>query len=401
MKIKTKTNIAAIALLTLFLPIASEYVFGATTAWSDVSGQNGKNGLASSGKANETDIVVSESEKIYAAFQDKKEQIVVRGFDRSNWSDLADHSGLNYLTRKGRNPTLATKGEAVYAAYADWQAGKKARVKKWDGSNWSDLADADHPLGYISDLQGFEPVLCFDGSGENLYAAFRDEANGERIKVMKWNDGSGWSNVSDENNSDGLVSGAVASEADIKASKINDDIFIAFEDRANGNRIQVKKWNGTSWQALSDENHPDGFANSVAGFSPSIDTDGSGNLHLAYTGNNGKNTYVHKWNGVNWEDVGGGIAVRGRTIESTIVVDARGYAYLAYSQKTKSGWRMRLKVRTGNQWVDLKFKGNKNISRGKGRGDPSLAVSGNTVYASYTDARQKNRARVKMLNFEP
>lgn len=370
-------------------------------SWMDVSGSGGKNGLISSRKGAETNIAVSESGEIYAAFQDKRDRVFVREFDGSKWIDFPGDSKNNYLARNGDKPAMAARGNDLYLAYKDLDAGRRARVKKWNGASWSDLADANHSLGFISSLEGFEPALCFDKSGENLYAAFRDEVSGQRIKAMKWSDSSGWQAMADGNNPDGLVSNSVASEVDIKASKLNDDMYIAYEDIANGGRIRVRKWDGANWQDLSDSNHSGGIASSIAGYSPSIDLDNFGNLYLVYTGKNANNTYIHKWDGNNWNNIGDGVAVRGKTIESIITTDSRGYLYLAYSQKTKGAWHVRAKVWNSSRWLDARDGKSENISRGKGKGDPSLATFENRLYMSFTDARNKNRARVKMLNFAP
>lgn len=399
-----RKKIAAIsAVLALSFAVASEKSFGAVSSWSDISGAGGKNGLISDKKSGETDIAVSEGGEIFAAYQYGNKKAQVKKYDGTRWIELADANNPHGLisAKKGGNPTLATQDGEVYAAFMDNANGTRTRVKKWDGAVWTDLSDGAHPSGLISAMKGFEPVLCFDKSGENLYAAFRDEAGGQKIKVMKWNESSGWSDVADESNADGLISGGVASEVELKSSKINDDVYAAFEDRVNGGRIRAKKWNGSSWQDLSDGNHPEGLVSSVAGFSPAIEPDSLGNLFLIYTGKNGKNTYIHKWNGSNWEDVGGGVAIVGKTLESTMTIDDRSLLYLAFSQKTKSGWRVRTKIWNGSSWLDAKDGKSQNISKGKGMGDPALAAFENRLYMSFTDARHKNKARVKMLNFEP
>jgi len=401
MKTKARTKIIAFSLVSLLMLGAAEPAFGAQTIWTDVSGRTARNGLISPKRGNETNIVVSETGKIFAAFQDKRERIFVMEFSQGKWLNLPDGKNSGFIARNGRNPFLASGGNDIYASYTDLDKGKRARVRKWNGSEWSDLADASHPEGCISQLQGFEPVLAFDKSGENLYAAFRDELDGERIKVMKWRDDSGWSDVSDQENPDGLVSPAVASEADLKAAKSDNGIFAAFEDRNNGNRIRVRKWDGSRWQDLFDENHAGGVVSTGEGYSPSIDTDSLGNLFVVYTGAKDKNTYIHKWNGSKWEEIGGGLAVSGKTKESVIFIDGRDYVYLAYSQKVSNAWRVRVKIWDGIQWREALDKNKKNISRGRGKGDPSLAAFGNRLYMSFTDARNKNRARIKTLNFEP
>jgi hypothetical protein len=386
-----------IILLTAILFFFAD--FAQASLWADFGGAKTKNGLASSEKANETNIAVSDSGKVFLAYQNRRDRVFVREFKGSGWISLPGDSKNDFLARDGKNPTLATKEDDVYVAYADLGEKKRARVRKWNGTGWSDTEDANHALGYISDLGGFEPTLSFDNAKNYLYAAFRDEASGEREKVMRWNENTGWEAVADSNNPQGLVSSSTASEIDIKPSKMDDSMYIAFEDRANGNKIVVKKWTGAMWQDLSDENHPEGIVSSIAGYSPSIDTDNSGNLYLVYTGKNNKNTYFHKWDKNQWADVGGGVAVRGKTIESTISIDGRNYLYLAYSQKAKGAWKVRVKVWNGSQWFDARDGKNVNISKGRGKGDPSLATCENKLYMSFTDARNKNRARIKMLNF--
>jgi len=402
---KNKLKLFCYALILGLMPIATSDVFGSSALWSDVSGGNAKYGLISLKSGTETNIAVSNDGKVYAAFQDKAKnnRAKVRMFNGTNWQDISDAQNPNgwVSAKRGGNPTLETDSENVYVTFTDYGDSKlRAKVKKWNGSTWQDLADEQHSNGYISDLRGFEPALSFDNSKNYLYAAFRDEASGEREKVLRWNEGSGWQPVTDGNHSEGLVSSSVASEIDIISSKLDDSMFVAFEDRSNGNKIAVKKWNGLEWQSLSDENHSEGIVSSAAGYSPSIDTDHLGNLYLVYTGKNEKNTYIHKWDGDRWEDFAGGVAVRGKTIESTISVDGRNYMYLAYSQKAKGAWKVRMKVWNGSQWVETKVGKSNNISRGKGKGDPSLVAFENKLYMSFTDARNKSRARVKMLNFE-
>jgi len=401
---KKEKTIAAVV-FCLAVVFAPRMVFSATSSWSDVSGVNKKNGLVSDKKGAETSLAASDNGRVYVAFEDKvkKNRARVKMFNGVSWQDLADAQNPSGWVSAGRggNPALETNGENVYVAFMDYGNRQRARVRKWDGSAWQDLADENHPEGYISDLRGFEPALSFDRSKNFLYAAFRDEANDEKEKVMKWSESSGWQVVAGPNNPGGFASNAVASEIDIKSSQSDDGMFAAFEDRSNGSRIRVRKWDGSAWQDLADENHPEGYVSSIASLSPSIDTDSLGNLYLVYTGKNNKNTYIHKWDGSHWSDLEGGIAVRGATIESTIALDERDYLYLAYSQKAGGAWRVRMKVWDGSRWFEAGEGKGGNVSRGRGKGDSSLATYGNKVYMSFTDARNKNRARVKMLNFEP
>jgi hypothetical protein len=392
-KNKTKFFLLAALFLPLFAYSASNY------NWTDLNGRKTKNGLASIEKANETNIAVSDSGKVYLAFQNKRDRVFVREFDGLGWTDLPGDSRTSYLARNGLNPVLETKDSDVYATYMDLDAGGKARVRKWNGASWSNVEDSGHAQGYISARQGFEPELCFDNSKENLYAAFRDEASGERIRIMKWNESSGWSNVSDGSNPDGLISSSTASEVALAASQIDDQTYAAFEDINSGGRIRVKKWTGASWENLSDGNHPEGLVSEEQGFSPALATDASGNLFLVYAGKGYKNIYVLKWSGSFWEDVGGGIAETGGTVEPAIIADRTGKVFIAYSKKIKRGkWKVKAKVWDSGSWEATRSGGSIYLSRGKGKGDPFFATSGNRLHISFSDSRQGGRARIKFLN---
>jgi len=392
-----KNKIIFFLFAAVFLPL---FVYSASNYnWTDLNGRKTKNGLASLEKANETNIAVSDSGKIYLAFQNKRDRVFVREFDGSSWTDLSGDSKKGYIARNGWNPVLETKGDDIYAAYTDLDAGRRARVRKWSGSSWSDLEDSGHALGYISSQQGFEPDLCFDRSQENLYAAFRDEASSERIRVMKWNDVSGWSNVEDGKNPDGLISDSTASEVTLAPSRIDNQIYAAFEDINSGGRIRAKKWDGSSWENLSDGYHPDGLISEERGFSPNLAADVNRNLFLTYAGKNEKNIHVLKWNGSSWESVGGGIAETGGTVEPAIAANQAGKVFVAYSKKIGRGkWKVKAKSWSGQGWEKTKSRGSKYLSSGKGKGDPSLAVSENKLYISFSDSRHSGKARVKSLD---
>ena len=90
--------------------------------------------MISEKKGAETNIAVSESGKIFAAFQDKRERVFVKEFNGATWTKLVGENGADYIALNGDKPALATKGDNLYVAYKDLDAGRKAKVKKWNGS---------------------------------------------------------------------------------------------------------------------------------------------------------------------------------------------------------------------------------------------------------------------------
>jgi hypothetical protein len=370
-----------------------------TSQWQDLSGQGGKGGLINSKKGGETDICAAANGKIYATFQDNARQARVRAYNNGVWSDLADQNNPQGHISQGKaaNSYLETKGEEVYAAFTDYIQGKKIRVKKWDGSSWSNLADSNYPDGLISVGEGIEPILAFDKSQQNLYATFLDNGLGGRTKIIKWNIVAGWSDVG----ATSLLGDSTSAEVDLAASKIDDGIFAAFEDFSSGGRIRVQKWNGSSWQNVSDGNHPDGIVSPREGYSPSLAVDADNNIYLVYGGKKQKGTFVQKWDGQSWSDPGGGVLVKGRSKEGTVEADSNGNAYVALSQKVGGlYWEVWVKKWNGSGWSDTKYRGKKYLTKGKGMGDPSLSFANNKLLISFTDAKHKNRPRAMELSTE-
>lgn len=377
----------------------------ASSVWQ-VTGSN--KGYVSSGAGYETDVAVSDNSIVYTTFQDKRngKKARVRKFDGNSWADLADSNNPLGLVSasQGNKPAVAAKGNEVYAAFSDKANGNKIRVKKWDGSSWSDLSDATYSSGLVSTSGGSEPELVFNKSQTILYIAFQDATSGNRIKIMQW-DGSVWSAVSDDNNPEGLVSAGTGAEVALAPSKAYDDIYIVFEDVSANHRLRVKKWDGSHWLDVTDAAHSDGLITSTAGYSPALDVDTQDRVYVVYTYKKEGNTYITQWDGSAWNPLGNGLAIKGKSIESTVAVDDSDNVIVAMSQnkkvgKSKKSWRVRVRKWNGQSWNDVADSGHKQgfLSR-KGKGDPSLATGNGKIYISFTDYSSRRRARV--MYFDP
>jgi hypothetical protein len=401
---KTKFIIIAICLIAGCVTQEAGTARGATTAWSNVSGPGGKKGIISLKRGKEPDIKVSESGKVFATFQEGSENRArIREFDGQRWLDLSDQNDPQGMisSRKGANPILETRGNDVFAAFSDSANSKRLRVKKWNGSAWSDVSDINYPSGLISSQEGSEPILAFDKDYNFLYVGFRDESNGQKVRIMRWSESLGWQNVSDSEYPQGLISEGIGLEVDIIAAKSTNDMYAVFEDTNRGGLVRVKKWNGSSWSDLSDPNHPNGLVGTQAGFSPSLAMAGNGNLFLVYHGRGEKNTYAYQWDGSSWGVMGSELVIRGSSSESRAAADERNNLYIAFSRKKKNKWNVGTKIWTGSAWIDSKIGKSQNIAVGKG--NPALSVFDNKLYMCVAEGKtqSKSKARVKMLIFQP
>jgi len=363
-------------------------------------------GYVSSGAGYETDITVSDAGTVYAAFEDKKngKKARVRQLAGSSWIDLADSQNLSGLISAswGHKPVVVAKGDEVYTAFSDKANNDRARVKKWDGSSWSDLADATYSFGLISSRKGNEPELSFNKTRDVLYVAYQDEASGNRVKVMRWESGS-WSEAADENNPSGLVSSGAGAEVALALSNIDDSIYVVYEDVSVGLRLRVKKWDGSRWSDVTDSAHPDGLITNTPGYSPALALDSQDRIYLVYTYKKEGSTYVMRWDGSVWSNLGSGIGAKGKTIESTVILDDNDNPIIAMSQykkvgKRKKSWGVRVRKWNGQAWQDVSDSSHRQgfLSK-KGKGDPALAAGNGQIYIAFTDYGSRRRARV--LNF--
>ncbi len=384
--------------IILFLPFLKTQ---ASTLWQTAGLKN--KGFASAGAGNETDITTSNLGTVYIAFQDKKSgsKVRVRKLNGDEWVDLADSNSPGGIvsSQEGYKPSVVAKEDEVYVTFSDQSENNRIRVKKWNGSTWNDLSDSLHPLGLISSQKGEEPEIMFNKSGNFLYVAFRDEASGNRIKFLKWNK-SQWEEVSDENNPGGFASPGAGTEVAIAASKIDDSMYLTYEDVSNNLRLKVRKFDGSHWTDITDSAHPDGLITKMPAYSPSLDVDSQDRLYIVYTYKREGNTYVLYWNGSNWGSLGNGIAARGKTIESTIGVDGNNNVLVAMSQykkvgKRKISWGIRVKKWSDNSWKDVSDSKHKQgfLSK-KGKGDPAFAFFSGKTYISFTDCGFSKKARV-------
>jgi hypothetical protein len=376
----------------------------ANTYWQAVGSNRG---YISTGAGYETDIAVSDSGVVYTAFEDKKngKKARIRKLDGTNWTDLTDANNPAGLisTSRGRNPVITTKGSEAYIAFSDQANGKKVRVKKWDGSNWADLSDANYPNGLISLQEGEEPEIAFDKAQDTLYVAFADEANGYRTKVMSWN-GSVWSAVADSNNPEGFISVGAGEEVAIAPSKLSNSMYFVYEDISSGLKLRVKKWDGSNWSDVTDSAHPDGLITDTASYSPSLAVDSQDNVYIVYTYKKEGNTHIIYWNSSVWNVLGSGTVVKGKSIESTVAIDDSDNIIVAMSQykkigKQKKSFRVRVRKWNGLEWINVSDNNNRQgfLSK-KGKGDPSLATGDGKVYIIFTDYSSRRRARVMYFN---
>ncbi len=399
--------------------------------WNELGVQKEGNVMASESQGTESSLSVSENGKVFVAYEDgeDKNKARIRSVGAKEAQNLEGQNSQQgkISQQKGGDPFVEASSEKTYVGFMDYQNGARARIREWDGVEWRDLADANHPEGLISISKGHEPVLALDQS-KQLYVAFNQGANSEVecgdelcwVKVMKWS-GDVWEDLGDQSFVQQSVNNQPGTEVAIAASKIDESVYIAFQNQSQNNKIQVKQYDGERWKNIS--NLDNNLATNISGFSPSITTGKNGGLYLAYVGENFEKLYIQEWDGNEWHPVGDGAISSGKCSEVDIAVSDSGIIYAAYSQYKKNtiipkkskkknseeyfpsrsnAWRVRVKRLNGEKWESISDDLNPSgyISRGNGKGDPSLDVWKENIYVSFTDKASDYKVKVKQTQIK-
>ncbi|MCH2199606.1 MAG: hypothetical protein MK081_12575 [Flavobacteriales bacterium] len=193
-------------------------------------------------------------------------------------------SGTGEWTELEYNPV---SGE-LYLAFQDEANAEKITVMKHDGVSWSTVGSAG-----FSEGQSFHPDLEFDSSG-NPYVAYRSFPGG--AYTVETFDGSSWSPVGTAGFTNFCNGGGT-----LAIDPTNNDLYLAYPDLDNGmsNRLSVQKWDGSSWSFVGSQ----GITADGTGF-PSIEFDASGTPHVLYRSNSSYSLTLLTFDGTNWNTVG-------------------------------------------------------------------------------------------------
>jgi Bacterial Ig-like domain/Bacterial Ig domain len=182
-------------------------------------------------------------------------------------------------------------------------------VKRWDGSTWQELGSGslNHDPTATNTFPA-APSMVLDSSGNPLVAwTERDENSVYTIYVKHWN-GSNWEAVGPGFNQD-PVNGKVAFDPSLGLDGAGNPVVAWSELIADVGQIFVKHWHGTTWESLGTAS-----LNVDAGmgaYEPSLAVDASGRPVVAWSEGNAVNVtppnlvYVKRWNGTEWQLLGG------------------------------------------------------------------------------------------------
>ena len=268
-----------------------------------------------------------------------------------------------------------------YVAYRDQVNGAKATVMKFNGTEWVNVG----PTAGFSEGQAENISLAIDGSG-TPYLAYRDDiisGSSFRATVKKFN-GTNWVGVG--------LRGFSAGNAYFTSLAIdnNGTPYVAYRDDSNSKRATVKKFNGTSWVDVGSA----GLSAGEVSYT-SLAIDNNGTPYVAYRDHsNSLKATVMKFNGKNWENVGSAGFSAGGAYYTSLAIYS-GTPYVAYQDGGNSGRATVMKF-NGTNWENV---GSPGFSGGGYVYSTSLAIDDSgTPYVAYQDSGNSYKVMVMKFN---
>jgi hypothetical protein len=245
---------------------------------------------------------------------------------------------------------VAAKDNAIAVT---WLSGGNLSVKSWNGAAWQQLGetfDSAEPI-YAPSLKLFDgkPIVAFQ-EGRKL----KDdqlEPNGN-ILVYRWT-GSTWESL-------GVVDSPErdAAAPSLAVAKDGTITIAHFEYESPSSNVVVKRWDGSAWQPLGDALDINPARNAVF---PSLVLDTEGNLVVAWyedrAGDLSRNIYVKRWTGTTWEQLGSSLNINERERADTLslAIGGNNLPVVAFSEFNETGKSNNTYVKrwTGASWEQV------------------------------------------------
>ncbi|HSC55438.1 MAG TPA: IPT/TIG domain-containing protein [Phnomibacter sp.] len=258
----------------------------------------------SAGKANSVNATVDKNNIPYVVFSDSatgKARVIK--YDGASWINV----GNDVSDGKSNNTKIETDtANLPIVVFADSTKGGALTVKKYNGSNWTNLTAPTVKGNYAMTIDALN----------NLYIAAIDTLG---IKVLKY-DGANWAVTSN-------VGGSYYGGLDIVTDK-NNIPYLLFDDYNFAGNPTVKKLDGGSWVNVGAA----GFTSSSYGiFYPNIKIDTSGNPIVAFQQDNGfERVSAYKFAGGVWSPVGNPYFSKSHSYHVSLAIDKRNNTSVAF-----------------------------------------------------------------------
>jgi hypothetical protein len=365
-----------------YLPIVAK--MRPPPVWQEIgAGSASGDGISDTpGYSSNPSVAVAPNGTPYVAWQDYASgdhEIYVRRWNGSSWEEVgagsASGGGISDNPGWSAWPSVAVApGGTPYVAWHDDTSAQsqiyEIYVRRWNGSSWEEVGAGSASGGGISDTPGCAGAASVAVAPDGTpYVAWQDDTGGhDEIYVRRWN-GSSWEEVGVGSASGGGISNNAGSSA-LPSSAVAPDgtPYVAWADGTSGDlEIYVRRWNGSSWEEVGAGSASGGGISDNPGHShyPSVAVAPNGTPYIAWlddtSGGSLKwETYVRRWNGSTWEEVGAGSASGGGISDNpghsscaSVAVAPNGTPYVVWGDNTSGNDEIYVRRWNGSSWEEV------------------------------------------------
>lgn len=285
-----------------------------------------------------------------------------------------------FTVGKAQNQSFAMYDGIPYIAFRDEDNGNKTTVMKYENEEWQIVGTAGISDGYAT----YQSLAINDGVP---YVAFRDDLNSRTTTVMKYDEGS-WQVVGSKGFSANPSISPKASE--YQSLKFDNGVpYVAYKDYGpSSNKATVMKFNGTKWVVVGDANFS---AGGVDYTSLAFD---NGVPYVAYKDDHySAEATVMKFENDSWKVVHT-VAFSAGAVDYTHIAFDAGVPYVAYSDQSVSGKATVMKLNNAGSWQVV---GSTGFSQGDARFQ-TIAFDEGVPYVAFRDSQEGGKAT--LMKFE-
>lgn len=345
----------------VLLTMAGSYLY--SQQWEDVGGvQN-----VSAGGSSFNNLVIDNTGNYYVSYYDVSvAKGSVQKFNGAGWSYVGGNAGITSGTATYNSLSISPSGTNLFYTNQIGYPGSGLEVRQFDGSTWLSLPNAsDSSVNYQASAVSQNNVLFTFGSygsgtvkrynngiweqvgnaGFSGGAEFAEMVVGTNNMIYTANVSGGlkvYQNTLDASSSNAwtLVGGAAvasASSGEQYSSDIaldgSNTIYAAYVSTGSqGRKLNVKRFNGSSWEQVGNADFSEGKVQHVA---LAVSQTGKPYVVASRFENDNflRNTVYHLDNAQNWVTLGGDFISYGEAKYNDLAVDnAHNFLVLAYSE---------------------------------------------------------------------
>lgn len=238
-------------------------------------------------------------------------------------------------------PSLAAAGSELYVAWHEPSpTSNRVRVKRWLGDAWAEVGAGG--LG-APGREASHPSLALNPMTGQPSVAWQEQGSAKELRVWRW-DGASWSGSAALNVSGGRDAGAPA------LAFSGPTPYVAWQERgAAAWQIYVRRWNGVEWQQLGGSLNRDPARHATA---PALVVEGA-IPYVAWQEERaaGSQLFVARWDGAAWTSVGGALNTEAlaSAIEPSLTL-VNGHPLVAWRERTTTAARVQVARWTGAAW---------------------------------------------------